>query len=202
MWVQTPPAQPSNIRDMWFISDTHLNHANILEYCDRPFKTVKQMDEAMIQRWNEKVHPKDLVVHLGDVGFHYENLFKIIPRLNGYKQLVLGNHDWGPARMEALGFECLTLSLNDHAVIKWSGREIILAHRPRDIPTWTPNDKRVRLCGHEHTNAPQFIRWVRDKNDEARPICALNLCVEHWDYSPVHVDEVLSVYDNYMKRLK
>ena len=87
-------------RDIWVISDTHINHSNILNFIDknknyvRPFGSVKEMDERILDRWNEKVKPGDIVYHLGDVTFGPKDYFKTFwPKFNGSKRLVVGNHD-------------------------------------------------------------------------------------------------------------
>lgn len=79
---------------VWFVSDTHFSHKNIIKYCDRPFKDIDHMNEALVNNWNEVVMPEDTVFHLGDValGPIAESL-PIIKRLNGYKVLIPGNHD-------------------------------------------------------------------------------------------------------------
>jgi calcineurin-like phosphoesterase family protein len=78
----------------WFTSDTHFCHANIIKYSNRPFASVEQMNEALIQRWNSCVKPTDSVIHLGDYGLGgLENCLPILSRLNGRKYLVPGNHD-------------------------------------------------------------------------------------------------------------
>lgn len=78
----------------FFTSDTHFGHARIIELCNRPFSSVEEMNEVMIERWNQTVKPNDIVFHLGDValGKIAESL-PLIGRLNGYKILVPGNHD-------------------------------------------------------------------------------------------------------------
>lgn len=80
--------------ETWFISDTHFGHKNILEYQknNRPFSSLNEMHEVMIERWNGVVKPKDNVWHLGDVAFGKANL-DILARLNGVKRLIMGNHD-------------------------------------------------------------------------------------------------------------
>lgn len=53
------------------------------------------MNEAIVDRWNSVVRTKDTVWVLGDVLFGQDN-FWYLPRLNGTKHLVLGNHDHYP----------------------------------------------------------------------------------------------------------
>jgi calcineurin-like phosphoesterase family protein len=79
---------------VFFTSDTHFGHTNILKYCDRPFSSTEEMDEEIIRCWNSVVKPDNIVFHLGDFAFGtiaqwetYRN------RLNGHIHLILGNHD-------------------------------------------------------------------------------------------------------------
>lgn len=80
--------------NIWFTSDTHFGHKNIIRYCNRPFSSVEEMDEVMIIRWNSIVKQKDIVYHLGDVTMgSYNDFWKIIPRLNGTIHIITGSHD-------------------------------------------------------------------------------------------------------------
>lgn len=78
----------------FYISDTHFGHEAALGFCERPFSSVTEMDDAMVDAWNSAVKPSDLVYHLGDFAFggasHAKSIFQ---RLNGRKVLILGNHD-------------------------------------------------------------------------------------------------------------
>ena len=85
-----------NIKDgknIYFTSDTHFGHANILNFCKRPFKDVDEMNEELIKRWNEVISKEDTVFHLGDFAFGGAEIWnKTLPRLNGHIVLILGNH--------------------------------------------------------------------------------------------------------------
>jgi calcineurin-like phosphoesterase family protein len=79
---------------IWFTSDTHFGHKNIIKYSNRPFANADEMDSILIQRWNEKVAPNDEVYHLGDVALcSVSRLRNILSQLNGKIYLVAGNHE-------------------------------------------------------------------------------------------------------------
>jgi calcineurin-like phosphoesterase family protein len=199
---------------VFITSDTHFSHKNIIEYCQRPFETYEQMDEALVENWNSVVTDEDVVIHLGDVFWNHGRAHAIAPRLRGVKHLIRGNHDWNVERMTALGFRCLTHLKNDIHYEYYDKVRIIMCHRPRDMTTWYPpgksprdlpmriypsaNRQDIRLVGHEHNNAPIFIKWVRDKGDKPRPIMALNMSCEHWGYKPVLLETVISTYQEFM----
>lgn len=94
--------------NVFFISDTHFGHKNILEYEKeaRPFASLEEMHEVMIERWNNVVKPKDVVYHLGDFCFGRKSL-DVAERLNGKKKLVMGNHDTLPTAMYLQYFDKL-----------------------------------------------------------------------------------------------
>ena len=81
-------------QQVFFISDTHFGHGNVIKYSKRPFSCADEMDEAMIAAWNAVVKPGDRIYHLGDFSFHRpEKGQKILSRLSGQKFLLAGNHD-------------------------------------------------------------------------------------------------------------
>lgn len=77
-----------------YIADTHFGHEAIIGLCGRPFNSIREMDDFMVDSWNSVVRDTDIVYHLGDFSFggaaHAKAIFR---RLNGRKILVLGNHD-------------------------------------------------------------------------------------------------------------
>jgi calcineurin-like phosphoesterase family protein len=78
----------------FFTSDLHFGHERVIGYCNRPFQSARQMDEALIYNWNLHVKPDDIIYVIGDVFFcNQEEAKTILNRLNGKKRLVYGNHD-------------------------------------------------------------------------------------------------------------
>lgn len=79
---------------IFFTSDTHFAHANVLNFCHRPFASIEEHDEGLIERWNNVINDDDIVFHLGDFAFaggpKWEEILK---RLKGHIHLILGNHD-------------------------------------------------------------------------------------------------------------
>jgi calcineurin-like phosphoesterase family protein len=79
---------------VWFTSDHHFGHANIIKYCDRPFKTVGEMDARMVGLWNSVVGIDDVVYHLGDLTLgDVHDAAHYLSQLNGQIKIVPGSHD-------------------------------------------------------------------------------------------------------------
>lgn len=81
---------------VFFTSDTHFHHANIIQFCHRPWGDVTTHDYALIQNWN-RVVPKDgIVFHLGDfiMTSNIEWTKELLSKLNGQIYLIMGNHDY------------------------------------------------------------------------------------------------------------
>ncbi|WP_106791164.1 metallophosphoesterase family protein [Aquimarina sp. Aq78] len=79
---------------IFFTSDHHFGHSNIIKFSNRPFQSIEEMNEVLIDKWNEKIRKNDHVYHLGDVGLiNPKKLEKILSRLNGKIYLIKGNHE-------------------------------------------------------------------------------------------------------------
>ena len=78
---------------IYFTSDTHFGHSRVREYCLRKHETVEEMNEHIIELWNNTVGSTDTIYHLGDFSMAKRVAFEIAPRLNGYKILCVGNHE-------------------------------------------------------------------------------------------------------------
>ncbi|WP_400203265.1 metallophosphoesterase [Methanomethylophilus alvi] len=113
----------------YYIADTHFGDERIIGYCDRPFATVEEMTETIINRWNSVVDANDDVYIVGDFACgDISNLKEIIDSLNGRKYLIPGNHDecW----MNDGNYRSLINMMNviDHVVD--GENEVILCHYP------------------------------------------------------------------------
>lgn len=168
--------------NIFFISDTHFGHKNILKYCNRPFDSIEEHDEALIQNWNEMVKPGDRIYHLGDFGFcsKTEHLERILKRLSGQKFFIRGNHD-KQIKGNLLGYfekveSLMELSVPDAEMdLK---QKIVLCHYP--IESWNKRHHGSwHLHGHCHGALPSADYQAR-----------VDVGVDVWDYRPVSYEEI------------
>lgn len=170
----------------YYIADVHFGHNKIIEYENRPFKTVEEMNEAYIKRWNEKIKKGDEVYILGDFSFYKgEETNKILRKLNGMKFLVKGNHDH--TYLDDDDFDSsLFVWVRDYHKVKDDGDIIILFHYP--IQTW---DRKhygsLHFYGHVHSNQGTSHPMEYDiKNSYNVGIDIL--------HEPMTKDEILELY--------
>lgn len=136
----------------YYIADIHFGHKNIIEYENRPFGTVEEMDEEYIRRWNDKVLPGDTVYILGDLSFYKGNeTNEILSRLNGNKFLIKGNHD--SVYLCDKNFTQSKLVWSRDYYISRDGEDtIVLFHYP--IQTWyNKHHGALHFYGHVHSNS-------------------------------------------------
>ena len=112
---------------LFFTGDQHWHHARIIEYCQRPFANVDEMDEKLITNWNNVVGDDDIVFHLGDFAKGGSSEWsRLLKRLKGKIYLILGNHDLktigaGFSRLEGIAMQM---------IINVEGQIIYLNHYP------------------------------------------------------------------------
>ncbi len=141
----------------YFTSDLHFGHANIIKYCNRPFETVEEMDEAIIHNWNARVTSNDIVYVIGDVMFCRPDRAKqIMSRLKGRIKLVKGNHD---KKLDESLFEEILPPLYEETI---DGIKAVMCHYP--LMTWNKaHYGSFMLHGHQHNkqaiNDPRSRRY-------------------------------------------
>ena len=137
--------------NLFFTSDNHFNHANIIKFCNRPFDSVEEMNETLISNWNNTVPKDGIVFHLGDFAFGGSEVWhKILSRLNGQIHLILGNHDLKNFRQ---GYADSFASVQEQLTIDIGKKKVILTHFPLLCyhGTWGTEMNVWNLIGHVHT---------------------------------------------------
>jgi calcineurin-like phosphoesterase family protein len=144
---------------LWFTSDTHFNHKNIIQHCRKSFSNVDEMNEQIIHNWNKVIQQDDMVYLLGDVA--WSSRTKTVPliyRLKGRIFLIRGNHDQDVIKKDCVErFEWVKdyyhLNVPDPDGPNGKIQPIILFHYP--IASWNHiNHGAWHLHGHCHGNLP------------------------------------------------
>lgn len=165
-------------------SDLHLSHLNsrgtgIIDYSKRPFLTIDEMDQALIQAW-QTVGKDDILINLGDFVFKWSQgkIKDLLSRMPGYKILVLGNHD----KRNSLkwwyetGFD----EVYPYPIIYRS--KYILSHEPIILEDSSPF---TNIHGHVH-NTQSMI-------DKLNPKKNINCSVEVIGYKPILWEDLIGV---------
>jgi len=156
-------------------ADTHLGHDNIIKYENRPFMNIDDMTDTIIKNWNNVVSKKDRVFVLGDFSFYdFDKTKEIVSMLNGYKVLVMGNHDirhpikwWVDA-----GFDVVS----KYPIIV--DQFIVMQHEP---PTYF-NEGVPYFWLYGHVHSTDMYKTIT-KNTAC-------VCIERWNYIPVDIKEI------------
>lgn len=114
-----------NNKHTFFTSDWHLGHDAIMKYCNEPFNSREERNEALIKRFNATVGKDHLTYFLGDMG-NLRDIREVLPRLNGTKVLIMGNHDKKTNSMYNCGFDVVL----QNGVIELANEYVTLSHYP------------------------------------------------------------------------
>ena len=193
---------------VWFTADLHFTHTRIIELSNRPFRDAQDMDETLIRNWNETVAPDDVVWVLGDFAIEggWEKALTYVPRLNGHKRLISGNHDrcWAgksdAARFQRFYFEAGFEVVDSAGRTKLPsvrqderGRKVVLSHFPyREDHT---DDAR-----HTQFRLPDTGGWlVHGHVHEAFTVAerGVNVGVDRWDFRPVSALKIAQIIDEH-----
>lgn len=170
----------------WFTGDWHFGHFNIIKYANRPFKTLEEMNETIIKKYNERVRAEDCVFVLGDCAFRNSpggkegegvsiKPIEYIKRMNGKMVFIRGNHD----RNNSLK------TIIENLVIRYGNYLVNLVHDPEKA------DFRylINFVAHVHDHW-KFKRLVQ--GEQITDCC--NIGVDQWNFYPVSFEEIIKEY--------
>ena len=141
---------------LFFTSDTHFCHSNIIRYCNRPFKDVHEMNQVLVVNWNEVVPEDGVVFHLGDFALNAptKSVQHILHSLNGKKYLVIGNHEKAALSKEFLrnlweGIYDIAEIYVDDDEVSYEQQHLVMCHYP--MLAWNASHRGSwQLFGHVH----------------------------------------------------
>ena len=164
---------------IWFTSDPHFGHRNIITYSKRPFADLQAHDEGLLANWNAAVKPGDVIYCLGDFCFYRkrEEVERLLARLNGTKFLITGNHDHEPTR-KARGWAKVT-PYHELSPLVDDVRQTICLFHYRMVVWNKSHYGSWALHGHSHGTLP--------KNYGARTI---DVGVDCYEYAPVSLTQI------------
>jgi calcineurin-like phosphoesterase family protein len=134
---------------VWITSDWHYAHANILKYCNRPFKDVEEMNDTLLKNYNSVVSDDDIVFFLGDIAFGESNVKSVLSRMKGTIHYVVGNHDLKYLDIIKTRAE----TINDLIDVEISGQPITMCHYAMRVWHKSHFDSWM-LYGHSHARLP------------------------------------------------
>lgn len=158
----------------YFTSDQHWGHATARSFYRRPFSSLVEMDQVMIDRWDAVVEPEDEVWHLGDFAVRQsaERVECLLKQLNGRKHLVVGNNDNAAVR-DCDGWQ----SIQQYAELVIDGVRLVLCHYP--FRTWRDMGRgSINLHGHSHGRLKPLPRQF-------------DVGVDVWDFRPIRLSEII-----------
>lgn len=178
--------------EKFYISDLHFGHKNILRFDSRPFFTLEEMKEALIENWNKVVKKNDEVYVLGDMFWNNKEAPAILERLKGKKFLVLGNHD----RINATMAKYFVWCDRRMEIIRDGDDKVVLCHFP--IAHWPGQDhtpSTIHLYGHIHQgrDSRPFELYTKIREEHVGiPYMAANVgcMMDYMDYTPRRLEEI------------
>lgn len=168
---------------IYFISDLHLDHANIIHYCARPFLSsdVKEMNNVLITNWNNTVK-NETIFFLGDLSFgrSSRSVDHWLKKLKGSIHFISGDHD------------AAVKNSKDYEILECKNHKFLLVHDPDNLPIeW---DGWI-IHGHKHNNNMKNYPFI---NGEKKTI---NVSAELVNYKPISLDFLISLKLDSIKRM-
>ena len=181
-----------------YIADTHFGHKNCIEFDNRPFSSVDEMEEIMCMNWNYVVRAEDTVYILGDFCFQVQGEWlRILKLLNGQKILIRGNHD--PRELHPAVAEQFA-RVENYLEVADGDRRVILSHYPILCYKNAMHENCYMLYGHVHRTKDydDVLRWTKEiKEERANPwenrgqLYNVGCMLPYMYYTPRTLDQII-----------
>lgn len=171
------------IGNIWFCSDQHFGHKNIIKLSNRPYSSVEQMDEDLIEKHNKLVKKDEPVYLLGDACWNqsYENYKRIFTRLNGRIFYILGNH-CNKQNLIRCKKDGLLMDVRESQILNIGSDTIHLTHYPL-LEWFNFHRNGIHLHGHTHANLNDYCR-------------STDVSIDAWELGPVEFSELKQYIDD------
>lgn len=165
---------------LYFTSDPHYFHANIIKHVNRPYSSVEEMNKTLVTNWNNTVSSSDTIYILGDLSFgKTSETINLVKSLKGNKVLILGNHD---RKLDKSVKELFSI-VEPYLEIKWDNHDIILFHYAMKV--WNKSHHGSwQLHGHSHGTLQQDL-YSRQ----------LDVGVDCHSYTPISIKHIKAYMD-------
>lgn len=177
---------------IFYMSDAHLGHYNIIRLCNRPFMSVEEMDETFIKNWNSVVKENDDVYIGGDFCFKSgKPATYYLKQLKGKKHLVIGNHD--KALLKDPAARKMFVEIKESYDIYDNGERVIISHFP--MVEWDGYFRNsIHLYGHIHNNTTNLAYKLMCQVPNA-----YNIGADILGFTPRTLKEIKELNDIFIK---
>jgi len=170
-----PTTLHDKVDNVWIWSDLHFFHKNIIAFSERPYADVDEMNEHLVANHNDYVQPDDICIWVGDVGFGKDSkINEVLDQCNGYKILIVGNHDFNKRKLRDLNFDEIHLLYQ----IPTQHGDLVLTHYPME----NIEDPWFNIHGHLH---------AFPKLDTGHPL-HYNVNCEGHGYRPISLKQLIN----------
>lgn len=172
---------------IYFTSDTHFFHDNIIKFSNRPYKSLADMHDQLINNWNSTVTHRDEVYVVGDFmwlkgGFSEDERRSLIFKLNGGIHIIPGDHDLPDDQMKRITNHSVITHNSVHIVRNKTYGDVVCCHWP--LRNWPSSHWNMpHVFGHVHNNNKKDPLHIYGRS--------FNVGVDVWGYKPVSIKQIM-----------
>ena len=183
----------------YFTADLHFGHGGIIDFCNRPFEDVSEMNQTLINNWNSRVSNEDHVYIAGDLFYGgrdaagQDEAIAIVKKLNGILHLIAGNHDF--PYLKNMDYHYLFADVDQIRYLKHDGEHIFLCHYP--MAEWSGYFRGSwHIYGHIHNQKNTAYQYMSTQSK------ALNAGVDICGFMPVTFQELKTYNETFWAGLE